>query len=457
MFNIFKKKKDNLPAQAGVGGHADKNKKEEDKKMNVPGKSKEKDYKKEIEEKVSVYVMPERFRAIHSQKSKAKTTGLIIIVGGVIFLIAVSALLYYYLIMGGPSEPGPTATSTDREVVAPAETPATEKPANEPVQEPAVKSPEESYREIKAEFDRAAAFDDFERATLKYGSKNRIREMEKEKEQAEGLPESFKENIVSFVARLSMPKLREISGIEAGIRGNVATLSAITRDSAQSGVIQMVREDNAWKLESESWEGSEEEEPEEPDISSELIDFSDGVDSDSDGLTDKEESLLGSDLSNKDSDGDGYEDFSEVMNLYNPAGQGKLEDSVKIKEYENNTYSYNLIYPAGWTVSGVGGDDSVMLRSGDNHFIQVITQSNANIQSIEDWYKQQFNVPGINNSRLISANNWQGVRNEDGLTVYLTDNERNSIFTITYNLGNQSVLEYKNIFEMIIKSFKIAN
>ena len=43
-----------------------------------------------------------------------------------------------------------------------------------------------------------------------------------------------------------------------------------------------------------------------------------GVDSDGDLLTDEREVELGTDLNNKDSDGDGYLDGIEVANGYNP-------------------------------------------------------------------------------------------------------------------------------------------
>jgi hypothetical protein len=48
------------------------------------------------------------------------------------------------------------------------------------------------------------------------------------------------------------------------------------------------------------------------------------VDSDGDGLTDKQEALYGTNASNVDTDGDGYTDGQEVQGGYNPLGAGKL-------------------------------------------------------------------------------------------------------------------------------------
>lgn len=48
------------------------------------------------------------------------------------------------------------------------------------------------------------------------------------------------------------------------------------------------------------------------------------LDSDSDGLTDKQEALYGTDPKKPDTDGDGYTDGQEVQSGYNPLGPGKL-------------------------------------------------------------------------------------------------------------------------------------
>ena len=48
------------------------------------------------------------------------------------------------------------------------------------------------------------------------------------------------------------------------------------------------------------------------------------IDSDNDGLVDDLERLYGSDPNNPDTDGDGFTDYEEVLNDYNPNGEGKL-------------------------------------------------------------------------------------------------------------------------------------
>ncbi|MDP2709308.1 MAG: hypothetical protein Q8O93_04705 [bacterium] len=180
-----------------------------------------------------------------------------------------------------------------------------------------------------------------------------------------------------------------------------------------------------------------------------------GADSDNDGLTDSEEILLGTSTSTPDTDGDGFIDGAEIFNLYDPAGGGKLADNAGLSFYENKTFSYGLLYPSAWTVSTNGGDDSVMFRSPDNQFFQIVVQPNADGQALDDWYKDQLSVTEINEAGRASGAGWQGVKSSDGLTLYLTDVKRNFIFSLTYLSGGGDTLYYPNLFQAALKSFSL--
>jgi hypothetical protein len=180
-----------------------------------------------------------------------------------------------------------------------------------------------------------------------------------------------------------------------------------------------------------------------------------GLDSDNDSLTDAEEILLGTSTSTPDTDGDSYLDGPEVLNVYNPLGLGKLTADPNIVPYINNAFNYSLLYLKSWQSSVNGGDDSVMFKSNDNEFIQVIVQPNVNKQLLDQWYEDQLSVTSINDSDRISGSGWQGIMNPDGLTIYLTNAKRDYIFTLTYNPGENNILEYQNIFMMMVKSFML--
>ncbi|MEA2089007.1 MAG: hypothetical protein U9O55_04195 [Patescibacteria group bacterium] len=53
----------------------------------------------------------------------------------------------------------------------------------------------------------------------------------------------------------------------------------------------------------------------------------DFIDTDNDGLTDEEEKFYGTSIISPDTDGDGYSDYDEIQNNYNPLGQGKLNQN----------------------------------------------------------------------------------------------------------------------------------
>lgn len=180
------------------------------------------------------------------------------------------------------------------------------------------------------------------------------------------------------------------------------------------------------------------------------------VDNDGDGLTDKEEVIFGTLDSSKDTDADGYEDLSEILNLYNPAGSGSLLDNQNIKKYTNSSFNYTVLQPSSWNIRSVGGGYSVMFMSADSSMIQVVVQANAEGESITDWYRTQFPEISIEPSSVETGTNWTGVRSENGLILYLTDNNRGNIYVISYTSADPEIQEHRNVFEMMIKSFEVG-
>jgi len=70
------------------------------------------------------------------------------------------------------------------------------------------------------------------------------------------------------------------------------------------------------------------------------------LDSDQDGLPDYIEKVLGTDENNSDTDGDGYSDFEEIKNGYNPIGDEKYteEEWEAVKEEINDDKLYEEIF-----------------------------------------------------------------------------------------------------------------
>lgn len=180
------------------------------------------------------------------------------------------------------------------------------------------------------------------------------------------------------------------------------------------------------------------------------------ADSDTDGLSDAEEILLGTDLQSKDSDGDTYDDYSELMNFYNPAGSGELLVNDNISKYVNRTYNYQLLYPNTWKIEVLGGEDSILFQMKNSEFIQIIAERNINKFTFDEWYREQFKA-AVPEERRIYKQGWTGASSEDGLIIYLMHPAQSNIFTITYNIGLQDIVNYKNLFTLIVDSLDIVD
>jgi len=181
-----------------------------------------------------------------------------------------------------------------------------------------------------------------------------------------------------------------------------------------------------------------------------------GEDKDGDGLTDKEEAVLGADPASRDSDKDSYEDGQEVLSGYDPAQAAKkIAENKKLGSYDNKTYNYNFLYPIAWEVTKSGGDDSITVKSPDNQFFQVIVQPNPAKESILDWYKKQFNYQEVTAGMNISGNEWEGIKNKNGSIVYLVDKNKKYIITLNYGTGESAAADYLSIFGIALRSFAI--
>jgi hypothetical protein len=180
------------------------------------------------------------------------------------------------------------------------------------------------------------------------------------------------------------------------------------------------------------------------------------IDSDSDGLDNREEDILGTNIELSDSDGDGYNDLDEIMSLYNPIGSGKLIDNLGIDEYINTSYNYSVLHPTDWKMNILGSDDSIVFKSKDDHIFQIYVQPNSSLQSIERWYKDQVES-SLDSKNLINSDNWKGIFSEDGLILYLTDSNYNYIYTLLYISKSDDDQAYKNIFKIMTDSFNLGD
>jgi len=115
---------------------------------------------------------------------------------------------------------------------------------------------------------------------------------------------------------------------------------------------------------------------------------------DGDGLTNVEEALYGTNPNNVDSDGDGFSDSVEVINLYNPAGYtpNKLIEAGLVTAYVSTEGRYQIYYPTSWTATDKGNGD-VVFDNPQNQPIAVSVADNAADRSVLDWYLDAIPEP----------------------------------------------------------------
>ncbi len=179
-----------------------------------------------------------------------------------------------------------------------------------------------------------------------------------------------------------------------------------------------------------------------------------GLDSDGDELTDIEENLYQTNSTLPDSDGDGYDDLAELLNLYDPAkpGGARLLDSELVEVYSNINYNYSLIYPASWIVRSLTADNrEVIFTSAIGEFIQVIIQQNPLSLSAYNWYVNQN--PGAGSSKLTTLliDDLPALQSADGLTTYL--GAGSNIYIITYNIGTNQQMNFYSTYRLFLETF----
>ncbi len=183
------------------------------------------------------------------------------------------------------------------------------------------------------------------------------------------------------------------------------------------------------------------------------------VDTDSDGLTDEEERLYGTELRLADTDGDGFIDGQEVINLYSPfaAGTVLLQDVASVNVFSNPTMGYTILNPASWLVRAT--DDSrreVVLTSRTGEMMYVEVFDNPQNVTLSQWLID--NQPQINpntSANYATPGGLTGSVTANELTYYLAAPTQSRVYRFTYDPGTVSRLNFKTTFRMLVNSLTL--
>jgi len=417
------------------------------------------------EEGQYVYTMPSAFRFGPKTNTTSKM-GLLIMGLGIILLIGLVYVGFLIITKKPVFNFNSTPVDNGEVISATSNPPVNTSPAVATTSEVVIdlSDPEQAYLQLRLKLDQALTLEDYFNIFIAGASQGKAQELMEQTMGLDQLSESQKSSTLSISKSMLIP-LEPTDHITKEINGDQATLTITKADSGRVGVVTMLLEEGQWRLDDEHWqdEGSEVSTtpetvgPEATETSTvttteELLIEELALDSDldQDGLTDKEEALLGTKSDIVDSDSDGYDDLGEIKSGYDPASRAKLVDNRNLKIVQQGPWS--VLVPAMWTQQ-LGRDNSAIFRANDGQFIQLTIMDKVAGQGLASWYQQTFNVEQIPEI-TVKGSNEVGL-SPDGLTYYITRPEFNYLIALTYNPEVNHLLSYNNIFHLMIDNLTI--
>jgi len=183
-----------------------------------------------------------------------------------------------------------------------------------------------------------------------------------------------------------------------------------------------------------------------------------GVDSDSDGLTDIEETTVyHTNPVNADTDGDTFNDGNEAAHLYDPNKKtpALLKNSSAVAISVNKTEGYSVLVPASWTLTG---DDTAqfMAAAPSGEIFEILATDKPKDRSLVEWYLAMS--PGTAASdveRFKTLQGYDALRSPDRLTAYI-DPGNGEVYTLTYSYDDKTTLEFRTTYETFLQSFTLG-
>ncbi|MFZ2681890.1 MAG: thrombospondin type 3 repeat-containing protein [Patescibacteria group bacterium] len=182
-----------------------------------------------------------------------------------------------------------------------------------------------------------------------------------------------------------------------------------------------------------------------------------GADTDSDGLTNVEELLYGTDFRNPDSDSDTFLDGNEIFHRFDPRGlaPSTLLDTGAVRVLESLELPFVMYYPTTWNPVSTPVSQRVTFRSPTGAGVNVLWQEKSAKVSLEDWYVSQ--VGEVEISRLqptLTKEGYEALIGPDERVMYVAANGQ--VYTLIYDLGDATSIEFLQTFKMMVNSFKLV-
>lgn len=179
-----------------------------------------------------------------------------------------------------------------------------------------------------------------------------------------------------------------------------------------------------------------------------------GTDTDSDGLTNVEELLYGTDFRSPDTDGDTFLDGNEVFHRYDPNGlaPSTLLDTGAVRVLERTDLPFTLFYPASWTVSAASNTPEVTFRSAENGSITLAYEEKESLTGLDVWMKAK-GISLKSTETTMTKEGYTARNAQDGRTVYVDLGAW--AVSAQYDLGDTLSIEFLQTFKMMMNSVRI--
>ena len=179
-------------------------------------------------------------------------------------------------------------------------------------------------------------------------------------------------------------------------------------------------------------------------------------DSDSDGLTDIEEKMYGTDHRNPDTDGDTFLDGNEVFHRYDPLGvaPSTLLDTGAVKVFSETALPFTVYYPTTWKATSDLLKNTVTFKSSNVASVTVSWSAKDADLTVEDWIVT--NVEHVELKTLQASYTKEGyytLRSADDLVAYI--DLGTSVYVMTYSLSTSKEISYTQTFAMMVNSLTV--
>lgn len=181
-----------------------------------------------------------------------------------------------------------------------------------------------------------------------------------------------------------------------------------------------------------------------------------GLDSDSDGLSDVEEALYGTDPRNPETDGDSHLDGNEVFHLYNPAARapGKLIDSGLVR-LVTSPIGWSLFVPKAWMEHpDVSNPSKTVIDTTHGETFSLFLEQNPSHKALRDWYAEMRQSATGTLRDVTTKGGLQGLVGADQLEVFFAWQDK--VFIIRYDLNGQNFINFRTTFEMMLNSLQLS-